>query len=123
MRMTVLGVLALLMVAGCGSSGSTGGSSNGERPVTEFNGVPFGATCADDADCGGAADSCCKGGKCSPDGWCSPKCASDQDCPDGFFCIDRDGKRCFSECADDRDCPTSFICEDKDGHLTCRYKG
>lgn len=114
------------MIAGCGSDGSTsttGGSVNGERPVAELNGVPFGATCSGDSECGGAADSCCTGGKCSAAGWCSPKCQSDKDCPGGFFCIDHDGSRCFSACADDRDCPTDFICEDKNDHLTCRFKG
>ena len=92
-------------------------------PVAELNGVPFGATCSSDSECGGAADSCCTGGKCSAAGWCSPKCQSDKDCPGGFFCIDHDGTRCFSACADDRDCPTDFICEDKNDHLTCRFKG
>jgi hypothetical protein len=121
----MLAGLAFTIVAACfgGCSDDNGTStSGGSRPVTMFNGVPFGATCNDDGDCGGQKDSCCTGGKCSPEGWCSPTCASDQDCPEGFFCIDRDGKRCFSICSDDRDCPTNFICEDKDQHLTCRYK-
>ncbi|MEO7596697.1 MAG: hypothetical protein ABI134_36160 [Byssovorax sp.] len=122
----VLMIAGCGMVAGCGSDGSTsttGGSVNGERPVAELNGVPFGATCSSDSECGGAADSCCTGGKCSAAGWCSPKCQTDKDCPGGFFCIDHDGSRCFSACADDRDCPTDFICEDKNEHLTCRFKG
>jgi hypothetical protein len=114
-------VVAVLVVVGCGS-GSSGGISS-ERPVTELNGIPFGARCGSDADCGGVKDSCCTGGKCSDAGWCSPKCTSDQECPDGFYCVDHDGTRCFSACADDRDCPINFICEDKSGHLTCRYKG
>lgn len=122
-------VLAVLMIAGCGSdsatgtTATTGGSVDGARPVTDFNGVPFGATCSGDSECGGQADSCCTGGKCSAEGWCSPKCQTDKECPVGFFCVDHDGTRCFSECADDRDCPTSFICEEKSGHLTCRFKG
>ena len=122
MRRAVLFGLAIMMFVACGDDVEKG-SGDGARPVRQFNGVPFGATCDDDADCGGQADSCCTGGKCSAEGWCSPTCASDQDCPETFFCIDRDGKRCFNVCADDRDCPTDFICEDKDGHLTCRFKG
>jgi hypothetical protein len=114
----------LAVVTGCGSDGSSGGSSsNGERVVTTFNDIPYGAICGSDAACGGEPDSCCTGGKCSPAGWCSPKCASDQDCPEGFYCVDHDGTRCFSACADDRDCPAGFICEEKDQHLTCRFKG
>jgi hypothetical protein len=107
-----------LLVVSCG----TDGGGTGERPNMVLNGIPFGATCASDADCGGAADSCCKGGKCSAAGWCSPKCASDQNCPQGFFCISDEGSRCFLACADDRDCPFGFLCESKDNHLTCRSK-
>lgn len=115
--------VAVLMFVGCGGGGSSsGGSIDGARPVTDFEGVPFGATCGSDADCGGQADSCCTGAECSMAGWCSPKCQSDQDCPDGFYCIDHAGTRCFSACADDRECPTGFVCEEKSGHLTCRYK-
>jgi hypothetical protein len=110
-------IVAVLVVAGCGNGTSA------ERPVTDLGGIPFGATCASDTDCGGEVDSCCTGGKCSAAGWCSPKCASDQDCPEGFFCIDHEGARCFSACTNDRDCPANFICEDKSGHLTCRFKG
>src|SRR3989442_848478 len=93
--------VAVLMIAGCGGDGSTSstGSNNGERPVADFNGVPYGATCSSDTDCGGQTDSCCTGGKCSAAGWCSPKCQSDKDCPNGFFCVDHDGTRCFSACA------------------------
>jgi hypothetical protein len=109
-----LAIIMGLYVFGC--------SNDGERPVSDFNGVSFGAICKSDGDCGGTQNSCCTGGKCSPDGWCSPPCATDQDCPADFFCINRDGQRCFYACADDRDCPTDFICEDKDGHRTCRYK-
>jgi hypothetical protein len=109
----------MVMAVACGSDSD----SDGSRPVTDFNGVPFGSTCGSDADCGGQKDSCCTGGKCSAEGWCSPKCVSDQDCPEGFYCIDHDGSRCFAACADDRDCPTDFICEEKNNHLTCRYKG
>jgi hypothetical protein len=115
MARSVAFVGVILAIVCCGTDGS--------RPVTNFNGVPFGAMCASDADCGGAVDSCCKGGKCSSAGWCSPRCTSDKDCPTDFFCIDHDGTRCFSACADDRDCPAGFLCEDKSGHLTCRFKG
>jgi hypothetical protein len=118
MRIQLL-LLSLVLASGCGDSGT---AADGERPVTELDGVPYGATCDIDADCGGGADSCCTGGKCSPDGWCSPRCTTDNDCPDGFYCIDHSGTRCFSACVDDRDCPTEFICEDKSGHKTCRYK-
>ncbi len=126
MKTSKLLAVAVLMIAGCGSNestGTTGGSVNGERPVATLNGVPFGATCGGDSECGGQKDSCCTGGKCSAAGWCSPKCQSDKECPIGFFCVDHDGSRCFSECADDRDCPTDFICEEKSEHLTCRFKG
>lgn len=113
-------VVAIVAVASCGGGG---GSVSADRPVIDFQGIPFGDTCRVDEDCGGLADSCCTGGKCSPAGWCSPKCESDQNCPADFFCVDHDGKRCFAACVDDRDCPIDFICEDKDGHHTCRYKG
>ncbi|MEJ7731389.1 MAG: hypothetical protein WKG00_19505 [Polyangiaceae bacterium] len=120
-RVLMVGFVSLgVCGAACGDDEPSGG--DGSRPVTEFNGVPYGATCANDADCGGAADSCCTGGKCSAEGWCSPHCASDNDCPESFFCIDHSGTRCFSACSDDRDCPTGFICEEKSGHRTCRYK-
>lgn len=119
MKAQLYAAAVVLAAMGCGSDG---GSTNGERPVTEFNGVPYGETCAGDADCGGEPDSCCMGGKCSAAGWCSPTCKSDQACPEGFFCIDHSGSRCFSACADDCDCPTGFICEEKSGHQTCRFK-
>ena len=108
-----LGLLAV-------SCGSDGGAA--PRPNMVFNGIPFGAACATDTDCGGVAGSCCTGGKCSAAGWCSPKCTSDQECPEGFFCIHDNGDRCFVMCADDRDCPVGFLCEAKDNHLTCRAK-
>ena len=106
----------------CALALSCGDDSDGDRPVTLYDGVPYGAPCNDSEDCGGEPESCCTGGKCSPQGWCSPQCTSDRDCPDGFFCIDHSGGRCFNACSDDRDCPTDFICELKDGHKTCRYK-
>jgi hypothetical protein len=112
--------LCLLLLAfglGCGDD-----ASSGDRPVTELDGVPYSATCDSDADCGGETDSCCSGGKCSDEGWCSPRCESDNECHEGFFCIDHSGSRCFSACEDDRDCPLDFICEDKSGHRTCRFK-
>ena len=114
MRSYIALYAAMLALASC--------NDDGERPVTTVNGVPYGATCAGDADCGGQANSCCLAGKCSDEGWCSPECATDNDCPDGFFCISHSGTRCFSACDDDRDCPADFICEDKDGHTTCRAK-
>ena len=107
------------MLIACGDDTAAG---SGERPVAEFEGVPYGAECSGDAECGGEKNSCCDGGKCSPDGWCSPECKTDNDCPEGFFCISHSGTRCFVGCADDRDCPDGFICEDKDNQLTCRYK-
>ena len=110
-----------LLVAGCDGDEDTS-DHDGARPVTQFDGVPYGDTCTTDAACGGEANSCCTGGKCSPEGWCSPICTTDDECPDGFFCISHDGTRCFWGCVDDLDCPTNFICEDKDGHRTCRYK-
>ena len=113
--------LTIALAAACGSD--RGGGSDGSRPVNIFNGVPFGATCESDADCGGQKDACCTGGKCGAEGWCSPKCASDQDCPGGFFCVDHDGARCFAACVNDSDCPVDFICEEKSNHLTCRFKG
>ena len=129
MRSNVRAFLIVCFVAGplgvtaCGSdTPSNGTAAAGQRPVTTANGVPYGATCANDAQCGGAADSCCTGGKCSAAGWCSPRCASDRDCPSGFFCIDHSGTRCFSACTDDRGCPDGFVCEDKSGHRTCRAK-
>jgi hypothetical protein len=101
-------------------------SCKADRTIVGFNGIPVGDTCSTDADCGGVQDACCTGGKCGPEGLCSPKCDSDQDCPQDllgdWFCIDRDGKRCFEACVNDSDCATDFICEDKDGHKTCRYK-
>jgi hypothetical protein len=114
----LMALFASLLVA-CGDDGASG---SGERPVTELDGVPYGAECSGDAECGGDKDSCCTGGKCSPDGWCSPECETDNDCPDGFFCISHSGTRCFVGCEDDRDCPDGFICEDKDDRLTCRFK-
>jgi Cys-rich repeat protein len=113
----LLSWILVITVVGCGDDET---SNDGARPVTEFNGVPYGATCADDTDCGGEEGSCCTGGKCSAEGWCSPECTTDNDCPSGFFCISHSGTRCFSGCADDRDCPDGFICEDKDNRLTCR---
>jgi hypothetical protein len=112
-----LWLVMLVTALGCGDD-----EVDGSRPVTDFNGVPYGATCGDDADCGGADDSCCTGGKCSAEGWCSPQCTTDNDCPESFFCISHSGTRCFPGCSDDRDCPDGFVCEDKDDHLTCRAK-
>jgi hypothetical protein len=127
-HLSSIAVSAAFLVIACGSddassSGATsGGTASGQRPVTAFNGVSYGATCGSDAECGGAVDSCCTGGKCSAQGWCSPSCKDDKSCPAGFFCIDHSGTRCFYGCTDDRDCPTGFICEDKSDHKTCRFK-
>jgi hypothetical protein len=66
----------MVVSLGCSDDG------DGSRPVTDFNGVPYAATCSGDDDCGGEEDSCCTGGKCSEDGWCSPRCQSDQECPE-----------------------------------------
>ena len=119
----------VVFVAACGSDDagpgtSTGGTPGapGSRPVVSSNGVSYGSTCTSDAECGGAADSCCTGGKCSAAGWCSPRCKDDRECPAGYFCIDHSGTRCFVGCTSDRDCPTGFECEDKSGHKTCRSK-
>ncbi len=111
----------ILAAAACGDDDTPGFE---DRPATRVDGVEYGSECAEDDDCGdvGLGAECCTGGKCSPDGWCSPRCESDQDCPEGFFCIDHDGTRCFMECADDRDCPLDWQCEDKSDHFTCRYK-
>jgi hypothetical protein len=109
-------VLAALFTFSCGDS----------RTIMSHNGIPVGDDCSSDADCGGVQDSCCKGGACGPEGLCSPKCDNDDDCPhvllDDFWCIDREGGRCFYSCVNDSDCPNDYICEDKDGHKTCRYK-
>lgn len=113
-------LLLLLLAPACGDDEA----SFEDRPATRVDGVEFASECAEDEDCGdvGAGAECCTGGKCSPDGWCSPRCESDQDCPEGFFCIDHDGSRCFMECADDRDCPLDWECEEKNDHFTCRFK-
>lgn len=115
MRNVTLMLLCVLAL-GCGDD------AGADRPITELNGVAYGATCRESEDCGGEPDSCCTGGKCSPEGWCSPRCSSDRDCPSGFFCIDHSGSRCFNVCTDDRGCPVGFVCEEKSGHKTCRYK-
>ena len=113
-------LFALVLLAACGDD------DDGfiERPDVVEGGITYGATCAEDDECGDVAlgAECCTGGKCSPDGWCSPRCESDQDCPEGFYCIDHDGTRCFVECADDRDCPLDWTCEEKNDRFTCRYK-
>ena len=72
--------LAIGMAVACGSD------SDGSRPVTDFNGVPFGATCKSDAECG-AGRYCRRGAHgryChSPDDECVediPSCSGDQTC-------------------------------------------
>ena len=120
-------MLALSSFAACRASGGQGYVVDDEtvwawQARMAREGVVFRQLCASDVDCGGLKDSCCTGGKCSKDGWCSPKCKSDQDCPEGYFCIDHDGTRCFAACIDDRDCPTGWICEQKSDHFTCRFK-
>lgn len=115
----VAGFGLLLGALSCGDDAEVA-----ERPDVTQAGIEFGSTCAEDSQCGNTDDGaeCCTGGKCGPDGWCSPRCDSDQDCPDGFFCIDHDGSRCFMACEDDRDCFTDWLCEEKSDRFTCRYK-
>ena len=98
MRTILLGVL--ISLGGCGDDDD--GPGRGDILVIE-SGIEYGSACIEDDDCGDVAGGaeCCTGGKCSPDGWCSPRCESDQDCPEGFFCVDHDGTRCFMGCADD----------------------
>jgi hypothetical protein len=90
--------------------------------VATSNGVPYGATCQSDAQCGGGKDSCCSGGTCSAAGWCSPLCTDDRDCPTGFLCINENGRRCFFGCTDDRNCPTDFLCREKDQKKGCFFE-
>src|SRR5687767_5356367 len=111
--MAKLAIWALCIVATSAISCTDSVTPPGGRAIVEVNGIPYGAACTHDGMCGGAPDSCCKGGKCSEAGWCSPKCGSDRDCPNGFFCVDWSGNRCFAACADDRGCPNDFVCEEK----------
>jgi len=68
-----------------------------------------GAACKMDADCFG-------GGLCFdwPGGYCiSPDCQSDDDCPEGSFCLPLldNGQACFDACLADSECRSGYGCK------------
>jgi hypothetical protein len=60
----------------------------------------LGAICEERDQC---EDRCLVGGR-FPDGFCSLSCNSDDECPDGSSCVDREGGVCLFSCEDITDC-------------------
>lgn len=71
--------------------------------------------------CSGAGD-CefrCQTGGDFPGGTCVKPCSTDEDCPDGTFCIDTEGGLCMLGCETPDDCRGGYTCkgETNRGHL------
>ena len=73
------------------------------------DGATVGGPCVDAADC----ESRCLVGGDFPQGTCSLACNTDNDCPDGTFCIDAEGGVCLLGCALPADCRGGYNCEGK----------
>lgn len=73
-------------------------------------GVLVGGSCLENSDC---EELCLEGGR-YPDGTCSTECNSDEDCPDGTWCIDLDGGVCLLACDQDDDCRSAYECNGRD---------
>jgi hypothetical protein len=92
LRATLLGALLATFatfVAGCGSDVGN-------------DGALVGGSCEVSIDC--TPDSVCRTGGAFPGGYCALSCGSDEDCPDGSTCVDREGGICLVDCATDADC-------------------
>ncbi len=92
--LTVLIWLVSLGLAGCGDD--VGG-----------DGELVGAPCAARADC---AERCVTGGD-FPQGVCSASCSTDDDCPSGTRCIDKEGGICLLACDRPADCRGGYTCK------------
>ncbi len=59
-----------------------------------------GGECSDNADC---SDRCVRGPDW-PGGMCTFDCSTDDDCPSGTYCIEREGGICAVACSRTEDC-------------------
>jgi hypothetical protein len=84
----------------------------GENVGTE--GDVVGGPCASNGDC----EYRCQTGGDFPQGTCIKPCNTDDDCPGGSHCIDRDGGICLLACDRPADCRREYNCEGKEnrGH-------
>lgn len=97
-RMLLIGIL----IAACG------GDDVGN------DGATVGGPCVGAGDC----DFRCLVGADFPQGTCTVACNTDNDCPDGTFCIDSEGGVCLLGCGLPEDCRGGYNCEGKEnrGH-------
>lgn len=98
-RQIEFGLAALLMVV---MALVATGCTDYEREV--------GGDCSYHADC----DERCLSGNRFPGGMCSMTCDDDYDCPNGTYCIEREGGICAVECRRDVDCRRDYECRGED---------
>lgn len=68
-----------------------------------------GGPCASNGDC----ESRCVLGDDFPSGTCVKPCNTDNDCPDGTYCIETEGGICLLGCTQPSDCRGGYNCEGK----------
>lgn len=107
-RLIAPGLLGLWLGASCNSQHGGGGGGCGGAVGPE--GDVVGGPCRDHVDC---SDRCVRGGS-YPDGTCTVNCEDDRDCPDGTWCVDRNGGVCLLDCRSSGDCRPGYRCRDTD---------
>ncbi|MDX2092101.1 MAG: hypothetical protein SFX73_29825 [Kofleriaceae bacterium] len=95
MLRTMCALSVLVAIVGCG----------GEAVGT--NGSLVGGPCAGNADC----EYRCELGGDFPQGTCVRPCNVDADCPDGTYCVDKEGGICLLGCEVPADCRGGYNCE------------
>lgn len=69
-----------------------------------------GGPCASNGDC----EFRCELGGDYPQGTCVKPCNTDNDCPDGTYCINTNGGICLLACTTPSDCRGGYTCEGKE---------
>ena len=97
------GLCCLSMSVACGSDAGVGN-----------DGAQVGGACMVASDC----DEFCLSGSDYPQGTCSVSCNTDENCPGGTHCIDKEGGRCLLACELPSDCRGGYTCKGKtnNGH-------
>ncbi len=96
-RILILGFVLVVALGGCG------GDSVGN------DGSTVGGPCTSSSQC----DSECQLGGDFPQGVCTLRCNTDEDCPGGSFCIDKEDGICLLGCSIPSDCRGGYNCEGK----------
>ncbi len=85
----------------------------GDDSVGKSGGV-VGGPCASNGDC----EFRCEIGGDFPQGTCIKPCNTDNDCPDGSACINKDGGICMLACREPADCRGGYNCVGKENRGT-----